>query len=222
MFHASPNSSECIGVAILARTPVPGQAKTRLIPMLGAYGAARLQRWLLHRTVATALAADIGPVALWCAGDPSHPDIALCHAFGPITVWRQPDGDLGARMLAAVRQSPTPAGTLVVGTDCPALGAVQLRQAAESLRARDAVAFPAEDGGYVLIGMKTPARELFADVDWGSERVMTETRQRLSTLGWRWTEAANLWDVDRPEDVERLATMFPEVCDALRSDREAA
>lgn len=133
MLHASPDSSERIGVAILARAPVPGWAKTRLIPMLGAHGAARLQRWLLHRTVATALAADIGPVTLWCAGDPIHPDIAHCHGFGPITVWRQPDADLGARMLAAVRESPTPAGTLLVGTDCPAFGPGQLRQAAESL-----------------------------------------------------------------------------------------
>ena len=209
-------------MAILARAPVPGQVKTRLIPALGDRGAARLQRWLLHRTVATAFAADVGPVVLWCAGDPSHPDIVLCHAFGPITVRRQPDGDLGARMLAAVRQSPEPAGTLVVGTDCPALDVAHLRQAAESLHTHDAVAFPAEDGGYVLIGMKAPSHELFAGVEWGSDRVMSETRQRLRTLGWRWTEPANLWDVDRPEDVERLVALFPEVGDAIRGERKAA
>lgn len=222
MRHASPDSSERVGIAILARAPVPGQVKTRLIPMLGAHGAARLQRWLLRRTAATALAADVGPVVLWCAGDPSHPDVALCRAFGPIILRRQPDGDLGARMLAAVRQSPTPAGTLVLGTDCPALSAAQLRQAADSLRDHDAVAFPADDGGYVLIGMKAPAHELFAGVDWGTDRVMAQTRLRLSTLGWSWTEPANLWDIDRPEDVERLAAMFPEVCGVLRRDREAA
>lgn len=222
MLRARPDSSGRIGVAILARTPVPGQVKTRLIPLLGARGAARLQRWLLHRTVATALAAGVGPVTLWCAGDPSHPDIARCRAFGPIIVRCQPDGDLGTRMLAALRQSPMPAGTLVVGTDCPALGVAQLHQAAESLADHDAVAFPAEDGGYVLIGMKAPVHELFAGVDWGTDRVMTQTRQRLSTLGLRWAEPANLWDVDRPKDVERLAAMFPEVRDALRSEREAA
>ena len=216
MQRAGPDVSGRIGVAILARAPVPGQVKTRLIPTLGAQGAARLQRWLLHRTVATALAADTGPVALWCAGDASHPDIDLCRAHGPITVKPQPEGDLGARMLAAVCQSPTLAGTLVIGTDCPALSAAQLRHAADSLRDHDAVAFPAEDGGYVLIGMKAPARELFVGVDWGTYRVMSQTRQHLFTLGWRWTEPANLWDVDRPEDVDRLTTMFPEVGEALK------
>ena len=125
-------------------------------------------------------------------------------------------------MLAAVRQSPTPAGTLVIGTDCPALTVAQLRQAAESLADHDAVAFPADDGGYVLIGMKAPAHELFSGVDWGTDRVMAQTRQRLAILGWRWTEPANLWDVDRPEDVARLAALFPEVRDALRGDRGAA
>jgi len=213
---------ERVGVAILARAPVPGQVKTRLIPALGASGAARLQRWLLRRTVSTALEADIGPVVLWCAGDPGHPDIVLCRALGPITVRAQPEGDLGTRMLAAVQQSPTPAGTLVIGTDCPALGVAHLREAAQSLRTHDALVLPAEDGGYVLIGIKAPSHELFAGVDWGTERVMAETRQRLRALGWRWSEPATLWDVDRPADVERLANLYPEVRDAISGQREVA
>ncbi|MBL8419518.1 MAG: glycosyltransferase, partial [Dechloromonas sp.] len=61
-----------IGLAILAKAPVPGLAKTRLIPHLGADGAAALQRWLLERIVTTALAADIGPVSLWCTPDIGH------------------------------------------------------------------------------------------------------------------------------------------------------
>ncbi|MCM2306653.1 MAG: TIGR04282 family arsenosugar biosynthesis glycosyltransferase [Sulfuritalea sp.] len=199
-----------VGVAILARAPIPGQAKTRLIPALGADGAARLQRWMLQRTVAMALVADVGPVSLWCAGDPSHRDFAVCRAFGQVTLRRQPEGDLGERMLAAVVGSAASAGTLVIGTDCPALSSTHLRNAAKALGEGDAVVIPAEDGGYVLIGMKTPAPEIFAGVDWGSDRVMAQTRKRLATIGWCWNEPDPLWDVDLPRDLERLYSGYPD------------
>jgi rSAM/selenodomain-associated transferase 1 len=210
-----------VGVAILARAPIPGAAKTRLIPALGAAGAARLQRWMLQRTVAMALVADVGPVSLWCAGDPAHPDFAVCRAFGRVDLQPQPEGDLGERMLAAIASSSTPAGTLVIGTDCPALGAAQLRESARALGDHDAVVIPAEDGGYVLIGMKTPAPEAFAGVDWGSARVMAQTRQRLAALGWRWQEADPLWDVDLPQDLDRLFAGYPDAPDVRGDAGEA-
>jgi len=207
----NPELPERVGVAIFSRAPIPGETKTRLIPALGAEGAARLQRWLLQRTVAMALVADVGPVSLWCAGDLMHPDFLLCRAFGAVALCRQPEADLGLRMLEAVRQSPAKAGTLVIGTDCPALGISHLREAAQSLRTDDAVICPVEDGGYVLIGMKTPAEQVFSGIDWGTDRVMAQTRQQLSAMGWRWKELATLWDVDRPEDIERLAASYPEI-----------
>lgn len=205
------NPESRIGVAILARAPVPGQAKTRLIPALGAAGAARLQGWLLQRTVAMALAADVGPVTLWCAGDARHADFARCRAFGAVAARPQPEGELGARMLAALRDSPTPAGTLVIGTDCPALTAAHLQQAARTLRDLPVVVYPAEDGGYVLIGMREAMADVFSGIDWGSARVMAQTRRRLETIGCAWDEPATLWDVDRPGDLERLFMLSPEV-----------
>lgn len=211
MRRANPEPAAPVGVAILARAPVAGQSKTRLIPLLGAEGAAGLQAWMLQRTVATALAADVGPVTLWCEGDAEHHAFIRCRELGPLHIRQQVAGDLGRRMLAAVEESPAVAGTLVIGTDCPVLGAAHLRAAAQSLAQRDAVLIPVEDGGYVLIGMKTPAAGAFAAIDWGSPQVMAQTRQALDALGWRWTELATLWDVDRAEDVERLAAMFPEI-----------
>ncbi|MCF8198830.1 MAG: TIGR04282 family arsenosugar biosynthesis glycosyltransferase [Sulfuritalea sp.] len=206
----SPEMFGRVGVAILARAPIPGEAKTRLIPKLGAGGAARLQAWMLQRAVKLALSADIGPVSLWCAGDPAHPDLALCRSFGAVTIRSQPQGDLGARMLTALQYAATPSGALVIGTDCPALNVGHLRDAAKTLSEKDAVAIPAEDGGYVLLGMKRISRKPFANIEWGSAQVMAQTRQRLAALGWHWSEAAELWDVDRPEDVERLLEMFPD------------
>lgn len=216
-----PNNPEPsrVGVAILARAPIPGQAKTRLIPALGPAGAARLQRWLLQRTVAMALVADVGPVTLWCAGDPHHPDFAVCRAYGAVTVRHQPDGDLGQRMLATMRESATPSGVLVIGTDCPVLTASHLREAADTLQHRAAVVYPAEDGGYVLIGMKELHPSPFTGVDWGSDRVMVQTRERLKGCGLDWEEPAMLWDVDRPDDLTRLYAHYPDAANLL--DQEA-
>lgn len=206
MRRSSPDAR--IGINILARAPIPGQAKTRLMPRLGADGAARLQRWLLQRAVATALVADVGPVTLWCTPDIRHPDFHLCRAFGPVCLRAQPEGDLGARMLAAVEQSTTPAGTLVIGTDCPALTPARIKDAAEHLRhGDDAVLLPAEDGGYVLIGLRAAEAGAFADIAWGGAEVAAQTRVRLADLGWHWSEPALLWDVDRPDDLDRLARL---------------
>jgi uncharacterized protein len=146
---------------------------------------------------------------LWCAPDATHPDFAACRAFGPLALRRQPDGDLGERMLAAVAGASTPAGTLVIGTDCPALTPALLREAARTLTARDATVVPAEDGGYVLIGMHQATPQVFAEVDWSTERVMAQTRARFKEMGWLWHEFAPLWDVDRGEDLERLNASFP-------------
>ncbi len=210
MSPANTEHDSRIGIAILAKAPIPGLAKTRLIPHLGAEGAAALQRWLLQRTVATALMADVGPVSLWCAPDTGHPDFAVCRAYGPVRLNQQPEGDLGVRMLAAINESPTPAGTLVIGTDCPMLSPGLLRQAAECLQEHAATVIPAEDGGYVLIGMRQGARRMFSDIDWSTERVMAQTRQRLDELAWQWREFSPLWDVDRSEDFERLLAHFPD------------
>lgn len=205
--------AECddrVGVAILAKAPIPGLAKTRLIPHLGEDGAAALQRWLLQRTVATAVVADVGPITLWCAPDTNHPEFAVCRAFGRVTLKQQAAGDLGERMLAAVAESPSRAGTLVIGTDCALLTPRLLRKAADALKDRDAIAVPAEDGGYVLIGMREASPHVFSAIEWSSARVMAQTRQRLARVGWQWTEFDALWDVDRAEDFERLAGLFPD------------
>ena len=194
--------AEHTAIAVLAKAPRPGLAKTRLIPALGADGAAALAARLLERAVAIACAAAIGPVTLWVAPDESHPLFAaICSKFG-VALARQPDGDLGARMHAAVVAANGPA--LVIGTDCPALAVSHLHAAAETLQGHDAVLIPAEDGGYVLIGLRQPNEALFSNLAWGLPSVTAETRRRLDSLGLSWRELDSLWDVDTPEDFERL------------------
>jgi uncharacterized protein len=200
MSHASP---EPVAVAILAKAPLPGFAKTRLAPALGANGAAALQARLIERAVDTARAANIGPITLWAAPDQDHPAFQTLAALFGVKLARQPDGDLGARMLAAIETVRGP--TIVIGADCPALQPAHLRAAAEALAGGvDVVVVPVEDGGYALIGMREPQPALFNDMAWSTAGVMAETRRRLTRLSLSWREPARLWDVDLPEDVERL------------------
>ncbi len=195
-------ATEPVAVAILAKAPIPGFAKTRLIPALGAERAAALQAALIARAIETARTANTGPVALWGAPDDTHPAFAAARANGA-ELRSQPDGDLGARILAALATANGPA--LMIGTDCPALTADHLREAAGILRGgADAVVCPAEDGGYVLIGLRSPDARLFAEMPWSTPGVMIETRQRLRQLGLTWQEPVTLWDVDVPADLARL------------------
>lgn len=97
------------------------------------------------------------------------------------------------------------ASAILIGSDCPAMSASDLRAAARALRSgNQAVIAPAEDGGYVLIGLRRKSRRLFAGVQWGGARVFEQTRRRLAHLRWRWKKLRTLWDVDRPEDVVRM------------------
>jgi len=158
-----PPSNNPVSIAILAKAPIPGLAKTRLIPTIGAPAAAVLQERLTERAVATALAASVGPVTLWCAPDSTHTTFLKLVARSRITLKPQPEGDLGTRMLAATAANTGP--VLVMGTDCPALTDVHLRSAANALRdGTDVVLIPAEDGGYVLIGTRSTQPALFADI----------------------------------------------------------
>jgi uncharacterized protein len=190
-------SAETVTVAILAKAPIAGFAKTRLIPVLGAEGAAALQARLIMRAVE--ITAAVGPVMLWATPDASH---ALFKTLS-VSIARQPDGDLGARMLAAIEAAAGP--VLVIGTDCPSLTTTDLLTAANHLRdGVDVVAIPAADGGYGLIGMRRPHPEVFSTMEWSTPSVMAETRRRLMRLGLAWREPSRTWDVDRPEDLERL------------------
>ncbi len=206
-----------VAIAILAKAPIPGLAKTRLIPALGEAGAATLQARLTARAVVTAMAAGTGPVTLWAAPDERHPAFAQLAERFAVALARQDDGDLGARMLAALAAANGPA--LVIGTDCPALTAEHLGAAADVLRqGTDVVVIPVEDGGYALIGARAAQPALFRDMRWSTPGVMAETRRRLAARGLTWREPVKLWDVDVPEDLERLRASG--LRDLIPGDRE--
>lgn len=207
MVMPSPNTGP-VSIAILAQAPIPGFAKARLIPAIGAHAAAVLQERLTGRTVATALAAGIGPVTLCCEPDATHDTFLKMVARMKITLRPQPQGDLGARMLAAVAGSAGP--VLVIGTDCPALTEAHLRSAASALReGNDVVLIPAENGGYVLFGMRKAQPTHFSNIAWVKSTVLAAMRARIVEQRLMLVERPPLWDVDTELDLARLEREFP-------------
>lgn len=205
-----PSNTSPVSIVILAKAPIPGFAKTRLIPAIGAHAAAVLQERLTERTVATALAAGIGPVTLCCEPDATHDTFLKMVTRMKITLRPQPPGDLGTRMLAAVATSTGP--VLVIGTDCPALTEAHLRSAAMALRdGNDVVLIPAERGGYVLLGMREAQPRLFSNIAWGGSSVLADTRARIVEQRLMLVERPPLWDVDTEIDLARLDREFPEL-----------
>jgi len=194
-----------MSVLIFARAPEPGQCKTRLIPQLGAEGAAALHIQLLERTLSIATAAHRGLVQLWCTPDSDHPYFAECQRRWGVSLHTQQGADLGARMNHAFQQSlspSTPAGAILLGCDAPELAVEHLHQAREQLAAgMDVVLGPAHDGGYVLIGLRQPCPALFTQMPWGSDQVLAITRQRIAALDLHHYELPPQPDLDRPEDL---------------------
>lgn len=194
-----------VQVAVLAKAPIPGLAKTRLIPALGSHGAARLQRHFTRRAVHTAQTAGLGPVTLWCAPDAQHRFFRALRKSTGVACLVQASGALGNRMHLAFRLHCLQGPLLLIGTDCPPLQPQHLRRAAQALlEGDDAVFYPAEDGGYVLVGLRQPQAELFDGIAWSTPEVMAQTRDRARAQGLQWRELETLWDVDVPADLDRL------------------
>ena len=198
-------------VMVFARAPVAGECKTRLIPALGAVGAAQLQRNLARHVLGIARAWREGhadaKVELWCAPDAKHSFFAECARDFDVSLHEQADGDLGARMwLALVEARRAGRMPVLIGTDCPWLDAAALDSLFAALVRHDCAFIAAEDGGYVAVGMARAVPELFAGVNWGSRQVMRQTQERAHRGGATLAETGRLPDVDVPADLARLRT----------------
>jgi rSAM/selenodomain-associated transferase 1 len=182
-----------VRVALFTRWPTPGQAKTRLIPALGAEGAADLHRRLTERMVATVKAAGL-PLEVRTTG--AKPAAFRSWLGDDVAIVDQGEGDLGARLARAAEVAPV----LLLGADIPDVTPALLQQAAALLGSQPLVIGPAEDGGYWLLGLAAPMPQLFAGVAWGTETVFAETVARAIVPP---ELLPMLADLDRPEDLAR-------------------
>lgn len=195
-------------IVIFAKVPLPGLAKTRLMPALGAKGSAKLAHRMLLHTVDEAIEADIGPVELCVTPDPFDPAwTSLSAAFDSHTLhWQaQGNGDLGERLArACCRVTSAGEAVLLIGTDCPALNPRHLREAATALKNHDAVMIPSNDGGYVLLGLSYFHASVFHNIAWSTDSVAASTCHNIARLRWSLKQLPALNDIDQPDDLRFL------------------
>jgi rSAM/selenodomain-associated transferase 1 len=188
-------------IVIFAKAPVTGKVKTRLIPALGAEGAAGLAAEMLTRTVTEARAAGVNHVELCVDPDPAHADWDR-HIPHDLPLSAQGPGDLGERLSRAARRViASGEKVILIGTDCPDLDRRRLSAAACGLQTHDAVIHPARDGGYVLLGLGRFDASLFQGIVWSTSSVAAETIARIRAIPWSLDVREMLRDVDVPADL---------------------
>ena len=190
-----------VRAAIFTRWPEPGRCKTRLIPALGAEGAAALHKKLVEKTVETVRSSGV-PFELWVTGAPVSD---FQNWLGDLTIHQQAEGDLGARLLAAAAPYPV----FFLGTDAPGLTPDLVQNAANVLAFGNYVIGPAADGGYWTLGLPQPADDLFSDMPWGTAQVFEITKERLLQRQRHFNVLPTLDDIDKPEDLSRCAALIP-------------
>lgn len=200
-----------VRIVIFAKAPLPGFAKTRLIPALGAQGAADLARRFLAHTLDAALAAQVGAVELCVGPAPADSVWQTFELSHPVQWTDQGEGDLGERMARAARRTlDAGESVLLIGTDCPELDAAQLRRAADALQRSEATLLSTHDGGYVLLGLNRFHPSLFSGIAWSTDSVAAETLSRMKALGWRVASHPTVHDIDEPSDLKWLPKSWPQ------------
>jgi rSAM/selenodomain-associated transferase 1 len=188
-------------IVIFAKAPMPGKVKTRLIPALGAEGAAELAQQMLGSTWAEAASVTVADREICVSPMPSDSDWQGRLPPGAIAT-AQGEGDLGERLSkASERVILEGQNVILIGTDCPSLTERRLREACWELESHDAVMHPTFDGGYALLGIKAFHPSLFSGISWSTDTVARETMGRIGALGWSLHLGATLQDIDEPEDL---------------------
>jgi rSAM/selenodomain-associated transferase 2/rSAM/selenodomain-associated transferase 1 len=192
---------------IFTRFPEPGKTKTRLIPAVGARGAARLQRQMAEHIIAKVAKMDGPAVEVRYEGGSAT---LMQDWLGPRFRYRpQGPGDLGRRMARAFEEAfqDSKETAVIIGSDIPGISAAIVQQAFNALQKNDLVLGPARDGGYYLIGLKNTLSpenysRLFAGINWGTAEVISQTLEIAKTLKLRYVLLEKLDDVDGPEDLQ--------------------
>ena len=204
------SSSKAVAVAIMAKAPRPGTVKTRLCPPLLAAEAAALYRcFLLDKIAAVGTLVGTQPVIAYTPDD-AHAE--FCGLAPDFSLLPQHGHDLGARLHTTLASllAAGHAAAIAVDSDTPTLPSAFLQQAVNCLSqpGPDVVLGPTEDGGYYLIGVRLAHRELFDGVPWSTSTVLEVTRRRAAAAGLRAAYLPSWFDVDTPDDLERLRRLL--------------
>ncbi len=194
---------------IFCKAPVAGQVKTRLTTQLTAEQAMQLHIELTQRTLNLATRINLCPVQLWCMPSTDHAFFTASAQRYPVILQQQQGPDLGARMHNAFCLAlKSYSCALLIGCDCPSLTEQDLEEALTALSQKACcVLGPAEDGGYVLIGLNQPHPELFDTMPWGTDLVLEQTRSRIQHNNLLYHALKQQWDLDTPQDLARYQAL---------------
>ena len=193
---------------VFAKSPEPGQVKTRLIPDIGVDAATNLYKELLTRTLNTSVNSIFSEKQLWISGNKEHSFFDSFHKINHFKVMPQTGKDLGERMYKAFNEALNENHhAVLIGCDCPELNISDFQSAVAMLESdKDLVLGPAEDGGYYLIGLKKNHIELFTDVEWGSDTVFSKTISIAEKLNLNIGLLTKRSDIDRVADLQAYET----------------
>lgn len=197
---------------IFTRSPVLGEVKTRLQPEFSPQQSLKLHKKMMLNTLALSEKLPALSTELCCTPNRNTLFFLECENQFPVTLSNQQGDDLGERMafsLSVALQSYDK--VIIIGTDCPDIDQEYIDQALNELDNVDVVLGPASDGGYVLLGLRKFSLELFTGINWGSDKVLSQTRKVLNKLNWPFKELAIMHDIDRPEDVYRYKELLNEI-----------
>jgi rSAM/selenodomain-associated transferase 1 len=185
-------------LAIFLKAPRLGTVKTRLAAEVGARHALRLYRLMAARTLSAVRESGLDAI-VWFAPADAGPEVR--YWLGDDWSLRpQASGDLGARLSSTTQAVERGRGWIAIGGDCPALTSALILQAAAIVELGEIAIGPTLDGGYYLLGGRTPLPDLFTAMPWSTDRLLHETRARLARVGIGWRELGALRDVDTADD----------------------
>lgn len=220
---AASDTASC-GIAFMAKASVPGRAKTRLVPPLTADEAARLNTVFLRDVADNVLlaahhasppASIAGYAAYGPPGSEAFFQRTLPQSIGLIGAWLPNFGDCLFQTILQIFERGHGAA-VVLNADSPTLPTTLLIETAAILaRPGDrAVLGPSSDGGYYLLGLKAAHRHMFDNIDWSTERVAEQTRERAREIGLELHSLPVWYDVDDVDGLRRLHAELSGVCAA--------
>ena len=193
-------------IIVFCKAPVAGQVKTRLMPHLSAEQAADVHRELTHRVLLLLSNSQLCQVQLWCSPDSEHPFFTQCAQQYDLSLHVQQGPDLGGRMHHAIRSAlEYSSKVLLIGCDCPSLTVEDFGFAINALKSHNDIVYsPAEDGGYVMVGMTKPQPRVFLEMTWGHENVFKHSQSRVKEAELNLVQTRLHWDVDNFADWQRF------------------
>ena len=211
--HRAVYSYPDIPILLFAKAPELGKVKTRLAKVLDELEILSLYEAMLSHALSLFDKNTLSELQLWISHG-TNSDIRMFSALssGP-KINRQAAGDLGVKMGSAIKHVlslKNSKGAIIIGADCPVMTLSYIEQALSQLQSGvPLVIGPAEDGGYVLIGVDDYYPEIFEGIHWGTKEVLNQTIRKAENAGIRYSCLDTLWDVDRPGDLERLSQLKP-------------